>query len=123
MKAETNMLAAVCGQHCEACTLYIASKEDPKLLRAFADLFQLPVDDVCCHGCRSEQRSPHCEQCKMFDCAWDRGFQFCHECLDYPCADLKLFRIESEKTKANVHSSSEVHTCNSKCDERKYFTV
>ena len=89
-----NKLVAVCGLYCGACTLYIASQEDPKRLKAMADRFQLSVEEVSCNGCRSEKRSPYCEQCKMFSCAWDRGFEFCYKCPDYPCADLKLFQLE-----------------------------
>ncbi|MFC1898701.1 DUF3795 domain-containing protein [Candidatus Cloacimonadota bacterium] len=94
MSYENSKIAAVCGLFCGACTLYIASQEDPPRLKAMADRFQLSVEEVSCNGCRSEKRSPYCEQCKMFTCAWDRGYEFCHECPDYPCADLKLFQME-----------------------------
>jgi hypothetical protein len=87
-------LAAVCGLYCEACTLFIATKEDPARLKKFAARFQLSEEEVKCYGCRSEKRVPSCEKCKMFSCAAERGIEFCIECKDYPCADLKQFQSE-----------------------------
>jgi hypothetical protein len=89
-----NKLASVCGLFCGACTLYIATQEDPQRLKVMADRFHLSVEEISCNGCRSQKRCPYCEKCKMFTCAWDRGHEFCHECPDYPCADLKLFQME-----------------------------
>ncbi len=87
-------LAAVCGLYCEACTLFIATKEDPVRLKALAARFQLPEEIVKCYGCRSEKRGPYCGNCKMITCAADRGIDFCVECKEYPCNDLKQFQSE-----------------------------
>jgi len=87
-------LAAVCGLYCEACTLYIATKEDPKRLKNLATLFKLPEEEVKCYGCRSANRGPYCKICKMYSCAAERGIDFCVECADYPCGDLKQFQSE-----------------------------
>ena len=87
-------LAAVCGLYCEACTLFIATKEDPTRLKGLAARFQLSEEAVKCYGCRSAKRGPYCEKCKMFACAAERGIDFCVECKDYPCTDLKQFQSE-----------------------------
>lgn len=87
-------LAAVCGLYCEACTLFIATKEDPSRLKGLAARFQLSEEAVKCYGCRSAKRGPYCEKCKMFPCAAEREIDFCVECATYPCDDLKQFQSE-----------------------------
>ena len=64
-------LAAVCGLYCEACTLFIATTEDPARLKGFAERFQLSEDAMRCYGCRSDERGPYCQTCKMFTW-WDQ---------------------------------------------------
>ena len=85
-------LAAVCGLFCEACTLFIATMEDPIRLKKLSTQFQLSEEAIKCYGCRSDKRGPYCERCKMFSCAVERGIDFCIECEDYPCSDLKQFQ-------------------------------
>jgi len=87
-------LAAVCGLYCEACTLFIATKEDPSRLKGLAARFQLSEEAVKCYGCRSAKRGPYCEKCKMCSCAAEREIDFCVECANYPCDDLKQFQSE-----------------------------
>jgi hypothetical protein len=87
-------LAAVCGLYCEACSLFIATREDPARLKALAERFQISEEEARCYGCRSAKRTPYCEKCKMFSCAAERGIDFCVECQDYPCDDLKRFQSE-----------------------------
>ncbi len=88
------MVAAVCGLYCEACTLFIATKEDPERLKSLAARFQLPEEVMRCHGCRATRSGPYCQTCKMFSCATERGIEFCSDCEDYPCKDLKQFQSE-----------------------------
>ena len=88
------MLAAVCGLYCEACILFIATKEDPARLKELAARFQLSEEAMKCYGCRAAKRGPYCQTCKMFSCAAERGIEFCSECEDYPCNDLKQFQSE-----------------------------
>ncbi len=93
-KHDGKELAAVCGLYCEACTLYIATKEDPARLKALAARFQLTEEEVRCKGCRSGKKGPYCRICKMARCAGEKGIDFCVECAEYPCADLKKFQSE-----------------------------
>jgi hypothetical protein len=87
-------LAAVCGLYCEACTLFIATTENPARLKRLAARFQLSEEAIKCYGCRSAKRGFYCEKCKMFACAAERGIDFCVECEAYPCDDLKQFQSE-----------------------------
>jgi Protein of unknown function (DUF3795) len=85
-------LSAVCGLYCEACTLFIATIEDPKRLKDLAARLGLSEDAIKCYGCRSDKRWPYCEKCTMFACAAGRGIDFCSQCREYPCEDLKKFQ-------------------------------
>ena len=85
-------LAAVCGLYCEACSLFIATAEDPERLKRLAAQLGYSEEETKCHGCRSDKKLPYCEQCKMSACAAERGMDFCGECDDYPCDDLRQFQ-------------------------------
>ena len=70
-------LAAVCGLFCPACTIYIGSMEEPARLRPMSDRFGASVEDMECHGCRSEKRGLYCNKaCKMTKCASEKGVDF-----------------------------------------------
>ena len=88
-------LAAVCGLFCPACTVFIGTREDPQRLRMLAARVQKPAEELHCDGCRSGERCFYCrERCKMSKCASDKGVDFCGECPEYPCEDLKVFQTE-----------------------------
>jgi hypothetical protein len=84
-------LAAVCGLFCEACTIYIASQEEPERLALLAARFGQSEEETYCDGCRAEKRIGYCASCVMFNCAAERGLSFCRECEEYPCEDWKAF--------------------------------
>ena len=89
-------LAAVCGLFCPACTLFIGTAEDePKRLKAVADVYHTSPDVWQCNGCRSDKRSYFCKnECKMVECAAERGIDFCVECEGYPCDELRAFQAK-----------------------------
>lgn len=84
--------AAVCGLYCEACSLFIATNDDPERLKKLAAGFKVSEETVKCYGCRSAKRGPYCMKCKMVDCASKQGIDFCIECSEYPCHDIKRFQ-------------------------------
>ncbi len=102
-------LAAVCGLFCPACQVFIGTKEDPGRLKAMARRLQRPLHELQCNGCRSEKRCFYCKsKCVMAKCAAAKGLDFCGECGEYPCKDLKAFqsamphRIELWKSQARI---------------------
>jgi hypothetical protein len=84
----------VCGLYCDACTIFIGSREDPQRLTWFAARMGWSEEEARCDGCRAEKRTPYCEACELYKCAERRGYAFCGECEDYPCADLEAFQRE-----------------------------
>ncbi len=87
-------LTAVCGLFCPACTLFIGTAEnDPKRLEAVSKVYGTSPEVWECNGCRSEKRSYFCKnECKMVDCAKGKGIDFCVECDEYPCDELRAFK-------------------------------
>lgn len=88
-------LAAVCGLFCPACTIFIGTKEDPERLKVMAQRTQRPVEELQCHGCRTEKRCYYCKSiCTMAKCAAAKGVDFCGRCPEYPCKNLRSFQAE-----------------------------
>ena len=85
-------MAAVCGLYCEACSWFIATTEDPERLERLAAQENWSEEEGRCYGCRSEKRLPYCGKCKMSACAKEQGVDFCSECAEYPCSELKQFQ-------------------------------
>lgn len=95
LPAPDKKLSAVCGLFCPSCTVYIGSIEEPTRLRALAQRFGVTSEDMRCTGCRSEKRGLYCNKmCKMTGCASERAVDFCGQCPDFPCADLKAFQSQ-----------------------------
>jgi hypothetical protein len=86
-------LAAVCGLFCPTCSLFIGTIEDETRLQTISKRFQFPPEELKGHGCRSEKRGLYCRKyCKITKCAAEKGIDFCGECPEYPCNDLKTFQ-------------------------------
>ena len=85
--------AAVCGLLCKSCGIYIATQENnTESLKRIAERLQIPVEQVRCNGCRSDELSAHCRTCYFRECSDKKGIEFCSECSDYPCSQLKDFQ-------------------------------
>lgn len=91
-------LTAPCGLDCFNCTFYLA-EENPKAmaqLEAWSEQYGVPVEVMPCRGCRAESgRIPlqmHLNgpdhRCAAYECAKDRGVEFCGRCDDFPCDSL-----------------------------------
>jgi hypothetical protein len=93
-EASVPLTASVCGLLCDACSIFIASHEDPERLAAIAASWGNTVEDTYCEGCRADSRTSYCRDCTLFACAGERGHAFCSECDDFPCVQLEEFRQE-----------------------------
>ena len=87
-------LAGVCGVYCPSCTLYIGTKEEPGRLEFLAGRMGVKENDLKCDGCRSDRRSAHCRSCSFIRCAKEKGVDFCGNCNEFPCRELKEFQKE-----------------------------
>lgn len=86
-------IAAVCGLYCGACGIYLATQSnDTEKLAQYAIRLNQPLEETYCKGCRSNQKTAWCRECKMIKCAEEKGVDFCGSCNDYPCEMLKNFQ-------------------------------
>jgi len=98
--------ASPCGLYCGVCAILIAHRDNnQKFKERLINLYQgnisgkgsipesakLTVDDIRCGGCLSDDRFMYCEQCKIRDCAWEKGLRGCHECDGFPCESIENF--------------------------------
>jgi len=85
-------LIAACGLFCPSCAIFIASNEDTERLERQAESLNLTVEKTRCEGCRSQKRNANCNKCFMLKCTIEKGINFCSECRQYPCKELKNFQ-------------------------------
>ncbi|HBW33962.1 MAG TPA: hypothetical protein DEF89_00705 [Desulfosporosinus sp.] len=90
----TKRTSAVCGLFCPSCTLFIATKEDPERLKRLAVTLNQTIEETLCEGCRSENRTAYCKKCKMVECTLQKGLEFCGECQEYPCEEIKSVLLQ-----------------------------
>jgi hypothetical protein len=80
-----SLVSAYCGLYCGSCARFLETARRP------AGAVAAPGQEPCL-GCRSDVNSPWCAQCNLKRCARGKGVEFCGECAEYPCADLRAFR-------------------------------
>ena len=73
-------LDGYCGLYCGACPNLIAAKANP--------------ETAACLGCKSGHNTGWCAICNLKACAQEKGFDFCYQCEQYPCADLEAFKSD-----------------------------
>lgn len=56
--------------------------------------WEVPAEDVVCHGCKTDVLARFCTDCVIRLCARDRGVESCGECEDYPCATIQKFEMD-----------------------------
>lgn len=74
---------AYCGLYCGACEVLNAQTEQDK--QRVAGIWGSTPGQVHCSGCKTDTLFIHCAQCKIRNCARQKGVAFCFECNDYPC--------------------------------------
>ena len=65
-------ILAPCGMNCAVCYAHLRKKKT-------------------CPGCRGQEdcQPAYCRRCKIRDCAFRRGIDFCFECTSFPCKSIK----------------------------------
>jgi hypothetical protein len=72
-----------CGLDCYGCSIRLRVEEE---LNCWADQ-NVDPEKIRCGGCRSERSENHWSPgCKILQCCvYERGLEFCVQCLDFPC--------------------------------------
>lgn len=79
-----------CGLYCGACGALQATQNGT--VEAVAKGWGMKPEDIVCNGCLSETTAVFCNSCKFRDCVNEKGVDYCYQCKEYPCHDLKTFR-------------------------------
>lgn len=76
-----------CGLYCGACEILNARTEEQKqkVVRDWREMWTVSPEQVTCRGCKTEKPFLMCRNCRIKDCASEKGLEFCYQCPDYPC--------------------------------------
>ena len=91
-------LAAPCGLYCGVCGIYIAHRDDNvKFKERLTTVYNVPVEEIACKGCLSDEVFFHCRQCPIKSCNERKGIEGCHQCDEFPCQLIEDFPIKVGK--------------------------
>jgi hypothetical protein len=51
----------------------------------------ITAEDIQCNGCLSDKRFLHCDKCPIRDCVFQKGYEGCHQCKEFPCKHIEKF--------------------------------
>lgn len=91
-----------CGLYCGACDVLQANRTGT--LEALASAWGAELEQLRCHGCKSEINAVYCLDCDIKACATSKKIEYCFECAGYPCERLVDFRNDE-----HAHHSIIVH--------------
>lgn len=92
MKEDKKALAAPCGLYCGVCGVYIATRDNnQKFKEKLTTVYGVPVEEIHCMGCLSDNTWFFCKQCDIKSCCQEKGYEGCHQCNDFPCKHINDF--------------------------------
>ncbi len=91
-------LMAPCGLHCATCGVYIATRDGNGKFRAImGNLYGTKPEETECLGCMQpyppEKQYISCRVCNIRDCVTAKGYYSCHQCHQWPCAEIENFGL------------------------------
>lgn len=95
MNKDVREMVGICGLYCGTCQNYLAHREnDVEQLEKISKAKGIPVEEICCDGCISDNVFSPCVECVhgFRQCAGEKGVTWCFECSDFPCKRLEDFR-------------------------------
>ncbi|HOO56600.1 MAG TPA: DUF3795 domain-containing protein [bacterium] len=82
-------LTAPCGLDCFNCPLYSENATD-EIIRMMVDKFGMSESALPCRGCRAVKgKVIGLPGCATFNCAAEKGHEFCCDCGEFPCSKLQ----------------------------------
>jgi len=95
MGQDISNTVGICGLYCGTCPNYLASrKNDSEPLKKISQKTGIPIKEVRCDGCLSDNVFAPCVDCKhgFRRCAEEKEVTWCFQCHDFPCRRLKDFK-------------------------------
>jgi hypothetical protein len=118
LKNPEKWLISVCGLNCARCDMYEAGHGNDEMKNAIVKWFKeernetVKPERIRCDGCRGQLDAHWSPDCQMMLCAKEKGFQYCFQCQDFPCASVNEFRSDGiphhERTIANSERMKEI---------------
>lgn len=94
----TNLIGC-CGHDCSRCITYLATINNDDTLRKQSQQFyknmfglDIPIDEVNCLGCHSDNVFMLCKNCPFKKCVLERKIAECSKCVEYPCKVLTEYQ-------------------------------
>ena len=85
---------APCGLYCGVCSIMIADRDNNvKFKERLTQIYGLPIEEIHCKGCLSDDRISFCQKCHIRDCTEKKGYEGCYQCADFPCEHIDNFPI------------------------------
>jgi len=85
-------LLSPCGLYCGVCAVYMATRDDNlKFKERLTKVYNIPLEEVHCGGCLSDDVILFCNICKIKTCVQSKGYEGCHQCDDWPCEYIDNF--------------------------------
>ena len=94
MKRERRRFLTPCGLDCYSCSIRLRTDEELKYWQEQG----VDPDTIRCNGCRSDRSGHHWSpQCRILQCCvYERAYEFCAECPDFPCDELETWGDQYE---------------------------
>jgi hypothetical protein len=96
-----NPLLSPCGLYCGLCGIFQAHRDNnQELKQKLAKVYGLPVEEIHCQGCKGEEseRFIFCGACPVRACNFDRGYEGCYQCSEFPCTGIENFPVAEGKS-------------------------
>ncbi len=111
-------MISYCGLPCHTCPIHTATLEQDaekqavmrseiaRLCREQYGLNYELKDITDCDGCRTigGRLFSGCKDCRVRDCAQQRGVEHCGTCPNYPCSQLELFFSKDRNARTRLDS-------------------
>jgi hypothetical protein len=92
-----------CGLYCGACGVIHAVENGT--LEEFAKKWNSTVEKMECYGCKSDHIAEFARNCKIRECAREKGLEFCIQCDDYQSERFKDF-LEKNAAHPRIHTDN-----------------
>ena len=87
-------LLAPCGLYCGVCAIMMAHRDNnQKLKERLAPLYGVSPQGIRCQGCLSSEVFAYCTTCPIKSCTFQRGYEGCHQCDEFPCQHIENFPV------------------------------
>ncbi len=87
-----------CGLYCGVCAILMAHRDgNQKLKERLAAFYGVSPEEIRCQGCLSSELFAYCTTCPIRSCTSQKGYEGCHQCVEFPCHHIENFPVSVGK--------------------------